>query len=265
MSDKEVGLVDLTDIWTKTKTAGPETKQFPALLSIKSIDKKARRITAIASTGNIDRDNEIIEPEAFRESLPIFMKNPVVLAAHQHRLSDGRSPVVANVVSASVTPAGVEVIIEFHSITPLAEEYWQLYSTKVQKALSIGYISLEGSYEQRNSKSVFVHTKIEWIELSLCPVGSNRDSLTRAKQRKLDFVNDKKILAEIMAEVPDFDEKCEEFAEAILGLDDIEMGLDDVEDKEFDSDFFDIDNDTDADEYSELFCKQEVSLENFSF
>ncbi len=240
MSDMEVGLIDLTDIWTgkSAKSAGLETKEFPALLSIKSVDKKNRRITAVASTSSIDRHGEIVLPEAFKESLPIFMKNPVVLAAHQHRLEDGRSPVVANVVSASVTKGGLEVTLEFHALTPLSEEYWQLYSQKKQKALSIGFISLEGSYEQQNGKSIYIHKKVELIEISCVPVPSNREALTRAKQRKLDFISDKKqqraeekeeqkILDEIYAEDPDFDTKCEEFAEMISGeIPDDEVELD---------------------------------------
>ncbi len=226
MSDKEVEFADL--VTKEPKSAGSETKQFPALLSVKSIDKQARRITAIASTGNLDRDGEIIEPEAFRESLPIFMKNPVVLAAHQHLLDDGRSPVVANVVSASVTKGGLEVSLEFHNLTAIAEEYWQLYSQKKQRALSVGYISIEGGYEQRNGKSVFVHKKVELVEISLCPVPSNREALTRSKQRKLDFISDKKqqreeielekIFDEFETEHPDFEAECEEYAEMILGV-----------------------------------------------
>ncbi len=226
MSDKEVEFADL--VTKEPQSAGLETKQFPALLSVKSIDKQARRITAIASTGNLDRDGEIIEPEAFRESLPIFMKNPIVLAAHQHRLDDGRSSVVANVISASVTSAGLEIIMQFHDVTGLAEEYWQLYSKKIQKALSVGYISLEGSYEQRNGKSVFVHTKVELLEISLCTVPSNREALSKSSQRKLDFISDKKqqreeielekLLDEFETEHPDFEAECEEFAEMILGV-----------------------------------------------
>jgi len=91
---------------------------------IKSVDLKNRRITALASTGRIDRYEEIILPEAFRESLPIYMSNSVVLAAHQHKLETGQSPVVANIIKADITTEGLLVIIEFHNITGLAEEYW---------------------------------------------------------------------------------------------------------------------------------------------
>ncbi len=174
------------------KSAELETKEFSALLSIKSIDEKSRRITALASTGDVDRYDEIILPEAFRESLPAFMKNPVVLSAHLHKLADGTSPVVANIIAAKITSAGLEVIIEFHTATRLAEEYWQLYSQKKQRALSVGFKPLEGSSEIINGKNIYVHRKVELYEISYVPIGANPNALSKSKQGKADFVAEKK-------------------------------------------------------------------------
>ncbi len=209
------------------KSAELETKEFSALLSIKSIDEKSRRITAIASTGDIDRYDEVILPEAFRESLPVFMKNPVVLASHQNKLSDGTSPVVANIVSAAITQSGLEVIIEFHTVTKLAEEYWQLYSQKKQRALSVGLKPIEGSYEVRNGKSIFVHKKVELLEISCVPIGANPNALSKSKQGKADFV------AEKIAQ-RQFDKDAEEFAEILLMGDFKALGIPDIGDDEFD-------------------------------
>ena len=231
MSDTEVDFKSLVQDGrgVQHKSAGLETKQFPALLDIKSVDEKSRRIEGIASTGNIDRDGEIILPSAFAESLPIYMKNNIVLAAHAHRLDTGQSPVVANVIKAVITKNGLEVIIEFHDITELAEQYWQLYSQKKQRGLSVGFIPQEGGYEEHDGRRVYVHTKIEWLELSVVPVGSNREALSRSKQRKADFVAAKKEqtaeekqyqydLQELREQEPDFDEKCQEFADILLGF-----------------------------------------------
>ena len=204
---------------TQTRSEGLETKQFPALLDIKSVDEKNRRIEAIVSTGNIDRDGEIILPEAFAESLPGYMKNNVVLAAHAHRLNTGQSPVVANIIKPKITKNGIEVIIEFHSITRLADEYWQLYSQKKQRGLSVGFIPQEGGYEEREGRRIYVHTKIEWIETSVVPVPSNREALTRSAQKKQAWLDEKKMLQQFRDEDPDFDRKNEEFAELILGFD----------------------------------------------
>jgi len=208
------------------KSAELETKEFSALLSIKSIDEKSRRITALASTGDIDRHDEVILPEAFRESLPIFMKNPVVLAAHQNRLSDGTSPVVANIVAASITPVGLEVIIEFHTFTRIAEEYWQLYSQKKQRALSVGFKPLEGGYENINGKSVYIHRKVELFEVSCVPIGANPNALSKSKQRKADFI------AEKIAQRKD-EKRSDEFAEILLDGDFKALGIPECEEDEF--------------------------------
>jgi len=206
------------------KKAGPEMKEFPALF-VKSIDTNKRQITALASTGDLDRYGEIMEPEAFKERLPIFMKNPVILASHQHRLESGHSSVVGNVLKAWIDNQGLWVVIEFVAGTELGDEYWLLYREKKQRALSVGYIPLEGEHREINGRMVYVHTKVELLEISVVAVPANPETLTRSAQRKLDFVaakkaerEDDKILAEIRANEPDFDEKCQEFADMILSV-----------------------------------------------
>lgn len=226
MSDKDV---DFAGIVTRksSKSAELETKEFSALLSIKSIDEKNRRITADASTNDIDRYDEIVEPESIRENLLVFMKNPVVLAAHHHKLADGTSPVVGNVVSAKIIPTGLEVIIEFHTITKLAEEYWQLYSQKKQRALSIGFKPLEGGFETINGKSVYVHRKIELLEISVVPIGANPNALSKSKEKKRAFIEQKIAQRQL-------DKDAEDFAEIMLTDDLSSYGIPEAYEDDFD-------------------------------
>lgn len=221
------------------KTATPETIEFPALLHIKSVDVKRRRITALASTGNIDRQDEIILPEAFKEYLPVYMSNPIVLAAHQHRLETGQSPVVANIVKADIADKGLLVVLEFHDITDIAEEYWQLYSQKKQRALSVGFISHEGGYEEIDGRRIYVHKKVELLEVSCVAVPSNRDALTRSKQKKHDWLEEKKQ-----------EERAEEFSAILLGVK--KTGIPIVDDPAAEGDF--TDDALDLEESCELDC-----------
>ena len=251
MSNKDVDYKSLVQgrAGVEQKSAGPVTKQFPALLDIKSVDAKNRRITALASTGSVDRYDEIILPEAFQESLKEYVaKNNIVLCSHQHKLETGHSPVVANVIEARITTDGLEVVIEFHDITELAEEYWQLYSQKKQRALSVGFGPQEGRYEEREGKRVYVHTRVELMEISVVPVGANREALTRGQQRKADFVAAKKNqtaeeeqyqqdLQGLLEKEPGFDEKAEDFAEVLLGVKETGIAIiDDPPDALFDTD-----------------------------
>ena len=204
--------------------AGPESKEFPALL-VKSIDADKRRIVALASAATLDRQDEIVLPTAFKELMPVYMKNPVVITNHAHRLQTGHSSVVGNVVDYKIAKEGLWVTIEFVKGTVLADEYWLLYSTKKQRAFSIGFVPKEWTYEEKDGQRIRVYTKIELIEISVCAVPANPDALSRSKQRKADFVagkkeerEEQKILTELRAKDPDFDVKCSEFAEALLGL-----------------------------------------------
>ena len=222
MSDTEVNFAGLVNNKSGVDEMGPETKELPALF-VKSVDQGNRQITALASAATLDRYDEVMLPEAFRELLPVYMKNPVVLTSHQHRLTGGHSSVIGSTIKAWIDSQGLWVVIEFATGTTLAEEYWQLYSQKKQRALSVGYIPIESRYEERDGKSVLVHTKIELLEISVCAVPANREALTKSQQRKADWLEEKKyeaeeekILAELRKEDPDFDAKAEEFAEAIL-------------------------------------------------
>jgi HK97 family phage prohead protease len=169
-------------------------------------------VTAVASTDAVDRDNEIIEPDAFRGRLKRYMENPVVLAGHMHRLSDGRSSVVANVVEAKVTSKGLVVVMEFHCKTQLSREYWDLYKDKNQRAFSVGFIPIKGERQVVDGERVYTHKEVELIEISCVAVGSNREALSKSKQGKRDFVDSKR---QGLDEDPDA--VAAEFAEAFLG------------------------------------------------
>lgn len=188
-----------------------------------AIDEKNRQIRFLASTPDIDRDGERFLPSAFELHLAEFMTNPVFLACHQHRLSDGTPPVIGCVVRAWIDAAGLWSIVQFAE-SELGEKYWQLYRDGFMKAVSVGFIPIKWHEELIEGKRVTTYDEVEWIELSACAVPSNRGALARSKQRKLDFVGakrDEKILAEVIerdftSQGRDFDAECEEFGELLL-------------------------------------------------
>ncbi len=230
---------------TKGET-GLESKEIQAL-RIKSIDADKRQITAIASTETLDRDNEIIELAAFKRATPAYMKNAVVLAYHQHRLADGRSPVVGFCVKAWVDKKAFYITVQFADTT-LGLEYWKLYSEKIQKAFSVGFKVIASDFKTIEGRRVNVITEIDLFEISCVPVGANPDALSKAAQKKRDFVEGKKqerqaflgfttdmglsdtgqqltdeqILEKIHQMDPDFDQKCTEYAEALLDYKEID-------------------------------------------
>ncbi|MGB8226887.1 MAG: HK97 family phage prohead protease [Sedimentisphaerales bacterium] len=199
-----------------SKKTFKDVRQWEKALSVKAVDVEKRQIRILASNADLDRDNERISPEAFKNSLDIFKSNPVILAAHQHRLDDGSPSVVGRAVDVWVDNTGLWCIIEFAK-TRLAEEYWLLYSGGFMKAVSIGFAPLAWSDTNENGKGVRIFTEVELFEISLVAVGSNRAALSKHQRGKIDWLTDKKILDEIKKQNPDFEKSSNEFAELLLG------------------------------------------------
>ena len=187
----DVDLVSLVKGTPGNKAGGPAAKQWQGLF-VKSVDQERRQITAVASTGEQDRDGEIILPSAFKKCLPGYMKNPVILAGHQHKLADGRSPVVGRTVKAWIDTKGFYVVIEFAK-TDLAQEYWELYRDKFQRALSVGFKATKWERELIDGKTVPVCREFDDLyEISCVPVPANTECLSRSAKRKRDFVAGKR-------------------------------------------------------------------------
>ena len=195
---------------------------------VKAVNQKDRTLDVVASTGDIDRDGEIILPSAFTENLDSFRINPCILACHQHRLESGESPVIGSAIPESIVISEKDLRFKMRfADTTLAENYWKLYRDGHMKAFSVGYMPLKGETREIKSRRVFVHTEVELLEVSAVPVGSNRAALARAKRldwmdTKKDQREEEKILAEIRKEYSeqdrDFDRESNEFAEALLGV-----------------------------------------------
>lgn len=168
-------------------------KSVEKSFSIKSdfVDLEKRQIRFLASTGDIDRDGERILPEAFRLHLDAFLKNPVFLAGHQHRLSDGNPTVIGKVVKIWLNDDGLWTIIQFAE-SELGERYWRLYRDGFMSAVSVGFIPLKSRDIIENSRSIREHFEVELIEISAVAIPSNRQALARSKAAKLVFVDAKR-------------------------------------------------------------------------
>lgn len=229
----------------KAKT-GYDTKQFNCAISVKAVDAEKRQVRVLASTADLDRDNERILPTAFKKRLSSFLSNPVILACHQHRLEDGTPSVVGKAENVWIDNAGLWCIIKFAE-TPLAEQYWQLYRDGFMKAVSIGFAPIAFRDTNESGKSVRIFSEVELFEISLVAVPANPNALSKSQQRKADWLEEKKLLKN-----PDIQKHSEEFAAALLGYkiidgelveaDEFDYGCKDVEADEFDIDTMNSDN-----------------------
>ena len=135
-------------------------------------------IAVVCSTGAEDRDGDVLDPAGWQ--LDFFRQNPVFLAEHQHRLDNGRSPVIGSFKMIAVAPGvGLTGRIKFADKTVLGQEYKTLYKDGHMSAVSVGFMPLASEpLRGGKSRSGKRYTKMELLEVSACPVGSNREALT---------------------------------------------------------------------------------------
>jgi len=194
-------------------------------------------LIAVASTGALDRDNEIIDPGAWGESLDGYRANPVILATHQHRLASGSSPVIGSASTIDATEKGLIFKMKFAG-TALGREYEQLYREGHMRAFSVGFIPIDGKWEDLNRgaldtaaggkaaeaakrppaergspsqglKRVWHITKAELLEISAVPVPANPEALAAMRAAGAMGAADEglatTIAAEIMLAMAEFD------------------------------------------------------------
>lgn len=146
-----------------------------------SINLEARSIRFIVSSDKVDRDREIVQVKAVADAISAFGENPVFMAAHIHRTLTAVPTVIGSWDTDTFKAlAHHSEMTAVFSTTTLAEEYWKNYSSRHQRAVSIGFIPIEGHEEnsQKNGR-IYVHTKIELIEISAVAVGACRDALSK--------------------------------------------------------------------------------------
>src|SRR3990167_8418958 len=102
---------------------------------IKEIDVAKRTLTAVISTGTVDRMGDIVEPEGV--SFKNFNKNPVVAWAHNYTM-----PPIARALWVRRIDKTIVSKMEFAK-TEFAEEIFQLYQGGFLRAFSIGFSPIE--------------------------------------------------------------------------------------------------------------------------
>ncbi len=146
-------------------------------LDIKAFDDAGgkRTFVGIASTPNVDRMGDIVEPKGMQIDLPA----PLLW---QH---DSRQP-IGWITSAKVTDKGIEVECEVASIAeagPLKDrldEAWQMLKSKLVRGLSIGFDALESA----RIEGTYGYRFLKWtmLELSAVTIPANADcSITSIK------------------------------------------------------------------------------------
>jgi HK97 family phage prohead protease len=127
-----------------------------------------RVIAGIASAPNVDRYREVIDLEAFRATLDIYRKNPILLLYH-----DMRRPL--GTVTLDLREDALYFEAELVKGTRDADEAWTNIKQGVLKAVSIGFRELETDIDIETG--ILHITKLELYELSVVTVPALREAL----------------------------------------------------------------------------------------
>lgn len=137
-----------------------------SFLHVKEFDDEKREFRGMATTPEVDRQGDIVEPSGAK------FKNPIpLLLRHDH------SQPVGTVELGKPTKDGIPFVAKIPRIESPAglkgrvDEAWESVKSGIMRAVSIGFRGLEWSIIEETGGIRF--TKSEIVELSLVSVGAN--------------------------------------------------------------------------------------------
>jgi HK97 family phage prohead protease len=129
---------------------------------VRAIDTEARRVTTVVSTGDIARDDAIIEQACW--VFDNYDRNPVVLWAH-----DDRSLPIARTVGRSLSANELTQTHEFAS-HPMAEQVFDAIRGGFVNATSVRWYPISAEFRLVDGREVLVYTRQELLETSYVPI-----------------------------------------------------------------------------------------------
>lgn len=123
-------------------------------------------IEGFANTTSIDRSGDIITQDAWNTGMANYLKNPIILAQHDHDAPIGR------MTEHKVDSRGLWVKAR---ISAAAEDTFNLIKDGVLTTFSVGFMIKDAMYDAVTD--LFVIKELELIEISVVSVPCNQDSI----------------------------------------------------------------------------------------
>ena len=123
-------------------------------------------IEGYASTNDRDRQGDVVPTDVWERGLSNYLKNPVILAYHDHTQPVGR------MVDHKIDQKGLWIKA---NISDAAGNIYKLVKNGILTAFSIGFRVLDAEYN--NAAEVFVIKDLELHEISVVSVPANQNTL----------------------------------------------------------------------------------------
>jgi HK97 family phage prohead protease len=139
--------------------------------------ENSRMIEFIVSTGDVDRENDTINPEGW--DLKDYKKNPVVLWVHDHW-----SPPIGKALNIYLDGDALVSMCEFtpEDLNPFGYQIYRLYAGGFMHACSAGFQPIEYMYDETRKYGVN-YNKQSLLEYSGVPVPANPNALAIARSK----------------------------------------------------------------------------------
>lgn len=150
------------------------------IAEVKALDDAARTVSFRITTGEVDRDHDIINPAGW--DLKNYLRNPVVMFAH-----DYSNLPVAKALNITSDGQGLVALAEFAGpeVYPFADTVFKMVKGGFLNATSVGFRPEAWTYNETRSGIDFASQEL--LEFSIVPVPANPGALVEARSAGIDL------------------------------------------------------------------------------
>ena len=153
---------------------------------VKSVDENTGEVDMLipVSSSSVDRDGEIVEPTAFKKTLPKFMQRPILVSSHDYRDLTSQ---IGEWTKLKITENGIEGRPKYYVNEGNEQANWGFkLASKGMAAFSIGFIPKEWEDGDGHKSPRRTYKEVELLEISQVIVPSNREAIQSIRSKSVD-------------------------------------------------------------------------------
>jgi HK97 family phage prohead protease len=157
------------------------------------------------SSMSVDRDGEVVEPLAFKKTLPKFMKRPVLVASHDYKDLTNQ---IGEWSRLKIGDTGMDGKPKYYINEGNAQADWGFkLASKGMAAFSIGFIPTKWEDGETEKEPRRTYKEVELLEISQVIVPSNREAIQSIRSKSVDPIVNALIDDIVNAEIVDLTEE----------------------------------------------------------
>jgi len=155
---------------------------------VKEVNEETGEVNMLipVSSGMMDRDGEVIEPTAFKKTIPKFMKHPVLVASHDYRDLTNQ---IGEWTKLEIADKGVKGTPKYYVNEGNEQADWGFkLASKGRAAFSVGFIPKKWEDGDGEKSPRRTYKEVELLEISQVIIPSNREAIQSIRSKSVDPV-----------------------------------------------------------------------------